>query len=123
MPEFTLPPRPYDHTAPEPHIDTLTMQIHHGKHHQAYVTNLNNALKEHADLQNKSVEDLLKGINTAPEAIRMAVRNNGGGHYNHSMFWEIMKPGASHLPTRALSETSNRSFSGARPLTMKHNHA
>src|SRR5256885_10455584 len=123
MPEFTLPPLPYDYTALEPHIDTLTMQIHHDKHHQAYVTNLNNALKEHADLQNKSVEDVLKGINTVPEAIRMAVRNNGGGHYNHTMYWEIMKPGGSHLPTGALSEAINASFGGVDALKDKINDA
>src|SRR5258706_10861907 len=123
MPEFTLPPLPYDHAALEPHIDTLTMQIHHGKHHQAYVTNLNNALKEHADLQGKSLEELLKGLNAVPEAIRMAVRNNGGGHYNHSTFWEIMKPGGSHLPTGALSEAINASFGGVDALKEKVNDA
>jgi Fe-Mn family superoxide dismutase len=89
-----LPPLPYDHAALEPHIDAQTMQIHHGKHHQTYVTNLNNALQSQPDLQGKSVEDLCKGISSIPEAIRTAVRNNGGGHWNHSMFWKWMAPNA-----------------------------
>src|SRR5437588_12005224 len=107
MPEFQLPPLPYDYAALEPTIDTQTMQIHHDKHHNAYVTNLNVALKDHADLQAKSVDEILRGINSVPEPIRMAVRNNGGGHYNHTMFREIMKPGGAHLPTGALSEALN----------------
>src|SRR6266436_2487643 len=78
--DYTLPPLPYDFGALEPHIDAKTMEIHHDKHHQAYVTNLNNALKDHPDLQGKTIEELLKGLNAVPEAIRMAVRNNGGGH-------------------------------------------
>jgi Fe-Mn family superoxide dismutase len=87
-----LPKLPYDFAALEPHIDAQTMQIHHGKHHQAYVTNLNAALEKHPDLQGKSVEDLCRGINSVPEAIRTAVRNNGGGHWNHTMFWTWMAP-------------------------------
>ena len=90
----TLPPLPYPSDALEPHIDKQTMEIHHGKHHNAYVTNLNAALEKHPELQSKSVEDLLKGINSVPEDIRTAVRNNGGGHANHSMFWQIMGPKA-----------------------------
>src|ERR1700753_3859598 len=90
---FTLPPLPYAFDALEPFIDAKTMEIHHDKHHAAYVTNLNKALEGHADLANKSVEDLLKDLNALPEAIRAAVRNNGGGHLNHSMFWKIMKKG------------------------------
>jgi Fe-Mn family superoxide dismutase len=85
-----LPKLPYDFAALEPHIDAQTMQIHHGKHHAAYVTNLNAALEKHADLQGKSAEDLIKDLAALPEAIRTAVRNNGGGHVNHTMFWQIM---------------------------------
>ena len=99
MAEHTLPPLPYPYEALEPHIDTQTMQIHHDKHHAAYVNNLNAALKDHPDLQSKSIEELIKGINSVPEAIRTAVRNNGGGHYNHSMFWQIMKPNGGGEPT------------------------
>ena len=83
----TLPSLPYDFAALEPHIDTQTMQIHHGKHHAAYVNNLNAALEKHPELAGKSVEDLVKNLAAVPEAIRTAVRNNGGGHVNHTMFW------------------------------------
>ncbi len=93
MAEFTLPPLPYDYGALEPHIDAETMKIHHDKHHQAYVTNLNNALKDHPEFQNKPIEQLVAQINSVPEAARTAVRNNGGGHANHSMFWTLLKPG------------------------------
>src|SRR2546430_14044960 len=82
-----LPALPYDFAALEPHIDAQTMQIHHGKHHQAYINNLNAALEKHPDLQSKSVEELCRGINSVPEAIRTAVRNNGGGHWNHRKSW------------------------------------
>jgi Fe-Mn family superoxide dismutase len=82
-----LPKLPYDFAALEPHVDSQTMQIHHGKHHQAYVTNLNAALEKHPELQSKSIDDLCKGIDSVPEGIRTAVRNNGGGHWNHSRFW------------------------------------
>ncbi|MBI1324513.1 superoxide dismutase [bacterium] len=104
MAEFTLPPLPYDHSALEPHIDAQTMQIHHTKHHQAYITNLNNALKDHPDLQNKTLEQLLTNLDAVPESIRMAVRNNGGGHYNHSLFWQIMGPGGGGEPTGAVAD-------------------
>lgn len=87
-----LPALPYAHDALEPHVDARTMEIHHGKHHQAYVNNLNKALEGQADLQGKSVEDLLKDLNAIPESIRTAVRNNGGGHANHSLFWPCMSP-------------------------------
>ncbi len=90
---FELPPLPYAYNALEPHIDEQTMRIHHDKHHGTYVTNLNAAIEKHGDLANKSVEDLLRSINSIPEDIRTAVRNNGGGHANHTMFWEIMGPG------------------------------
>ena len=87
-----LPKLPYDFAALEPHVDAQTMQIHHGKHHQAYVTNLNAALEKHPDLAGKSVDDLCRDIASVPEDIRTAVRNNGGGHWNHSMFWTWMAP-------------------------------
>jgi len=108
----TLPPLPYPPDALEPHIDKQTMEIHHGKHHNAYVTNLNAALEKAPELQSKSVEDLLKGINSVPEAIRTAVRNNGGGHANHSMFWQIMAPKAGGAPTGAIADVINNSFGG-----------
>jgi Fe-Mn family superoxide dismutase len=107
---FTLPPLPYPTDALEPHIDKQTMEIHHGKHHNAYVTNLNAALEKHPDLQSKSIEDLLKGINSVPEDIRTAVRNNGGGHANHSMFWQIMAPKAGGAPSGAIADAINSSF-------------
>jgi Fe-Mn family superoxide dismutase len=106
----TLPPLPYSSDALEPYIDKLTMEIHHGKHHNAYVTNLNAALDKHPDLQSKSAEDLLKNINAVPEDIRTAVRNNGGGHANHTMFWQIMGPNAGGAPTGAIADAINSSF-------------
>src|SRR5262249_48123155 len=109
---FSLPPLPYPSDALEPHIDKMTMEIHHGKHHNAYVTNLNAALDKHPELQSKSIEDLLKGINSVPEDIRTAVRNNGGGHANHSMFWQIMGPNAGGAPTGAIADAINGSFGG-----------
>jgi len=106
----TLPPLPYPFDALEPHIDKQTMEIHHGKHHQAYVTNLNAALDKHPDLQSKSIEDLLSNINKVPEDIRTAVRNNGGGHANHSMFWQVMGPNAGGQPTGAIADAITASF-------------
>jgi len=106
-----VPPLPYDYNALEPHIDEQTMRIHHDKHHAAYVTNLNAALEKHPELQQKSIEDLLKGINTVPEDIRTAVRNNGGGHSNHTMFWELMGPGKGGAPAGALGAAINSAFS------------
>ncbi len=105
-----LPPLPYAYNALEPHIDEQTMRIHHDKHHAAYVSNLNAALEKHADLQKKSVEDLLRGINSVPEAIRTAVRNNGGGHANHTMFWQLMGPGGGGDPTGAVAGAIKSSF-------------
>src|SRR4029450_12811826 len=99
-----VPPLPYDYNALEPDIDEQTMRIHQDKHHGAYVTNLNAALEKHPDLQAKSIEDLLKSINSVPEDIRTAVRNNGGGHANHTMFWEIMGPGKGGAPTGAVGD-------------------
>jgi Fe-Mn family superoxide dismutase len=107
---YVLPPLPYPSDALEPHIDKQTMEIHHGKHHQAYVNNLNAALEKHPNLQSKTVEDLIRGINTVPEDIRTAVRNNGGGHANHSMFWQIMGPNAGGAPTGAIADALTASF-------------
>jgi Fe-Mn family superoxide dismutase len=105
-----LPPLPYAFDALEPHIDAKTMEIHHGKHHQAYVNNLNTALEKYPDLQSKNPEDLIKGLSTVPEDIRTAVRNNGGGHVNHAMFWQIMGPGAGGPPKGAIADAINASF-------------
>jgi Fe-Mn family superoxide dismutase len=95
---FTLPALPYDFTALEPHIDAKTMEIHHGKHHQTYVNNLNAAIEKAPELAGKSLDDLMRGVNKLPEAVRTAIRNNGGGHWNHSMFWQIMAPKAGGEP-------------------------
>lgn len=107
---FTVPPLSYSFDALEPYIDAKTMEIHHDKHHGAYVTNLNKALDGHADLQAKSLDDLLKGLDSVPENIRMAVRNNGGGHWNHSLFWELMKKGGGGEPKGDLSNAINAGF-------------
>jgi Fe-Mn family superoxide dismutase len=110
--EFTVPPLPYDFGALEPHIDAKTMEIHHDKHHQAYVTNLNNAIKDHPELQSKTIEALISDLNAIPESIRTAVRNNGGGHANHSMFWQIMKPGGGGEPTGAIAQAIQSELGG-----------
>src|SRR5579871_5066841 len=108
---FTLPPLPYASDALEPHIDKMTMEIHHGKHHNAYVTNLNKALESAPDLAGKSLEELLaNNCAIVPEAIRTAVRNNGGGHANHSMFWTIMGPGKGGAPVGNLAQAINGAF-------------
>jgi Fe-Mn family superoxide dismutase len=107
---FQLPPLPYASDALEPHIDQRTMEIHHDKHHAGYVNNLNKALEGHADLQSKSIEELLAGLNGLPESIRTAVRNNGGGHANHSMFWKLMSPNGGGAPTGAVADAINRAF-------------
>ena len=107
---FTLPPLPYSFDALEPHIDAKTMEIHHDKHHAAYVTNLNKALDGHADLQSKSIDDLLKNLDAVPENIRQAVRNNGGGHWNHTFFWPLMKKGAASEPKGELASAISSSF-------------
>src|SRR6185436_13873362 len=104
---FTLPPLPYPTDALAPTISKETMELHHGKHHAAYVNNLNAAVEKHANLANKSIEELLTGIKQVPDDIRQAVINNGGGHYNHSMFWEIMAPGGSKAPAGALADAIN----------------
>src|ERR671917_532354 len=107
-----VPPLPYDYNALEPHVDEQTMRIHHDKHHAAYVNNLNAALEKHSGLQGKSIEDLLRGINSVPEEIRTAVRNNGGGHANHSMFWQIMGPSGQGggSPSGDLAQAIDSSF-------------
>jgi len=105
-----LPQLPYANNALEPHIDELTMQIHHDRHHGTYVNNLNAALEGHADLQAKSLEDLLSSMDSIPDSIRTAVRNNGGGHANHSMFWEILSPNGGGQPTGALADHINSEF-------------
>jgi Fe-Mn family superoxide dismutase len=105
-----LPALPYAHDALEPFIDTMTMQIHHGKHHATYVANLNAALAAYPDLQTHSVEDLIRNIATVPEAIRTAVRNNGGGHANHAMFWQLMAPKAGGDPSGPLADAIKASF-------------
>jgi Fe-Mn family superoxide dismutase len=107
---FEVPPLPYAYDALEPHIDEQTMHLHRDKHHQAYVTNLNAAIEKHPELSGKSPEELLKDLNSIPEDIRAAVRNNGGGHVNHTMFWEIMKPGGGGEPTGRLAEAITSTF-------------
>ena len=107
---FTLPPLPYPFDALETTIDAKTMEIHHDKHHGTYVTNLNKALEGHADLQAKSLDDLLKNLDAIPEAIRGAVRNNGGGHWNHSLFWPLMKKGGGGEPKGDLAAAINAGF-------------
>jgi Fe-Mn family superoxide dismutase len=109
---FTLPALPYAADALEPHIDKQTMEIHHGKHHNAYVTNLNAALEKAPELQSKTIDELLKDINAVPEGIRTAVRNNGGGHANHTMFWQIMGPGGGGAPTGAIADAITSTFGG-----------
>jgi Fe-Mn family superoxide dismutase len=106
----SLPSLPYNQGALEPYIDALTMQIHHGKHHQTYVTNLNAALDKHPDLHNKSLDELLRGLNSVPEDIRTAVRNNGGGHWNHSLFWTLMAPNAGGAPAGDVADGINAAF-------------
>ena len=107
---FELPPLPYDYSALEPYIDTQTMQIHHDKHHQAYITNVNNALQGHDQLAAMSVDDLLRNIKQVPESIRTAVQNNAGGHSNHSMFWNIMTPNGGGEPTGNLASAIQQAF-------------
>jgi Fe-Mn family superoxide dismutase len=107
---FTLPPLPYAYDALEPHIDAKTMEIHHTKHHQAYVNNLNAAIEKAPELAGKSLDELMRGINSVPEAVRTAVRNNGGGHWNHSMFWELMGPGQGGEPSGKLADGIKSAF-------------
>lgn len=109
---FTLPELPYGFDALEPHIDTTTMQIHHGKHHQAYVNNLNAAIEKAPELATKSLDELMRGINTVPEAVKAAVRNNGGGHWNHSFFWKLMGPNAGGQPSGDVGKAIDDAFGG-----------
>ncbi len=108
----TLPNLPYGFDALEPHVDARTMEIHHGKHHNTYVTKLNDALKDHADLTAKGVEDLLRGIGSVPDGIRQAVKNHGGGHANHSLFWKIMGPNKGGQPGGELAKEIESAFGG-----------
>ena len=107
---YELPKLPYPYDALEPHIDARTMEIHHTKHHQTYITNVNNALKDQPELAKKSVEDLIRDLNAVPENIRTAVRNNGGGHANHSFFWKIMGPGKGGEPKGKLADDIKSTF-------------
>ncbi|MGH9916622.1 MAG: superoxide dismutase, partial [Pyrinomonadaceae bacterium] len=107
---FTLPPLGYDYSALEPYIDAQTMMLHHDKHHQTYVTNLNTAVGKYPDLQKKSPEELITNLNSIPEEIRAAVRNNGGGHVNHTMFWKLMKPNGGGPPTGAIADSIKSVF-------------
>ncbi len=121
---FTLPPLPYGFDALEPHIDKMTMEIHHGKHHNAYVTNLNKALESAPDLASKSLEELLaNNCAIVPDAIKTAVRNNGGGHINHSMFWQILGPGQGGNPVGNLAQAINATFGGFDQFKEKFNAA
>jgi superoxide dismutase, Fe-Mn family len=107
---YELPPLPYDYAALEPHIDTETMKLHHDKHHAAYVNNLNGAIEKHPELAKHTPEDLLRNLGTIPEDIRAVVRNNGGGHVNHTMFWTIMKPNGGGEPTGKIAEQIKKDF-------------
>ena len=118
-----LPPLPYAPDALEPHIDAQTMTIHHDKHHAAYVNNLNAALEKAPELANKSALELVRDLSSVPEAIRPAVRNNGGGHLNHSMFWEIMTPGGSKEPTGALAQAITTTFGSFEAFKTQFNDA
>ena len=121
---FTLPPLPYAPGALEPHIDKTTMEIHHGKHHNAYVTNLNKALESAPELAGKSIEELLvNNCGLVPESIRTAVRNNGGGHINHSMFWKIMGPGGGGAPIGNVAQAITKAFGGFDAFKEKFNAA
>lgn len=118
-----LPPLPYDYNALEPYIDEETMHLHHDKHHQAYVNNLNAALEKYPELQNKSAEELIRDLNSVPEDIRAAVRNNGGGHVNHTMFWEIMGPNGGGEPTGEIAAAISRDFGSFDALKQQFNDA
>ncbi len=118
-----LPPLPYDYSALEPHIDAQTMTLHHDKHHNTYVTNLNTALEKHPELQNKSAEELIQDLQSVPEDIRTAVRNNGGGHVNHTMFWNIMGPNGGGEPTGAIAEAISSTFGSFDDFKQKFNAA
>lgn len=118
-----LPDLPYAHDALEPTIDAQTMQLHHGKHHQGYVNNLNKALEGNSDLESKSIEELLRDIDGVPEEIRTAVRNNGGGHANHSLFWSVMRPGSGGAPDGELGSAIDAAFGSFDEFKKKFNAA
>jgi Fe-Mn family superoxide dismutase len=120
---YELPPLPYDYNALEPHIDAQTMQLHHDKHHQAYVTNLNNALQGLSQFDSMPIEQLVRNINQVPENVRTAVRNNGGGHANHSMFWQIMKPNGGGEPTGAIASAISSTFGSFDTFKQQFNDA
>ncbi|GAX40142.1 manganese and iron superoxide dismutase [Tolypothrix sp. NIES-4075] len=120
---ISLPPLPYAYDALEPHIDQATMQFHHDKHHAAYVKNLNAALDKHPELKSKPVEEMLRNLNSVPADIRQIVRNNGGGHVNHSMFWLIMKPQGGGEPTGAIASAINQSFGSFAAFKKQFNEA
>jgi len=119
----SLPPLPYDYSALEPHIDAQTMTLHHDKHHAAYVNNLNAAIEKHPQLGGKSVEDLLRDINGVPEDVRAAVRNNGGGHMNHTMFWQIMKAKGGGPPTGRVGDEIKKAFGSFEEFQKQFNDA
>jgi Fe-Mn family superoxide dismutase len=116
---YTLPDLPYPHDALEPHIDKMTMEIHHGKHHQAYITNLNKALEGHADLAKLEIDALMRKLGSVPDDIRTAVRNNGGGHSNHTLFWQVMGPNKGGEPKGDLGQAIQTTFGGYAPLQEK----
>ena len=120
---FEVPPLTYDYSALEPYIDTQTMQLHHDKHHAAYVNTLNAALEQYPDLQRKSAEDLIRDLNSVPEAIRTTVRNHGGGHVNHTMFWEIMKPNGGGEPTGPIASAIKEAFGDFEAFKKQFNDA
>lgn len=120
---FELPELPYDYNALEPHIDEETMRLHHDKHHATYVKNANAALEKHPDLADKPVEELLKDIDSVPEDIRTAIRNNAGGHANHAMFWELMSPNGGGEPTGAVKDAIENAFGGFKEFQEKFNAA
>ena len=119
---FELPPLPYDYSALEPHIDAQTMQLHHDKHHQTYITNLNNAVAG-TEFENRSPEDIVRDLSSVPENIRTAVRNNGGGHVNHTMFWVIMGPNGGGEPTGAIADAISQTFGGFDAFKQQFNDA
>lgn len=120
---FELQPLPYAYDALEPYIDATTMQIHHDKHHAAYVNNLNAAIEQHSDLQSKSVEELVAQLNSVPEAVRTAVRNNAGGDFNHTMFWQIMGPNGGGEPTGDIANAINTTFGSFDAFKQQFNDA
>lgn len=120
---FELPPLPYAYDALEPYIDAQTMEIHYTKHHNGYVTNLNAALEKHSNLAGKSLEDLVGNLNNVPEDIRTAVRNNGGGHYNHSIFWTVMSPNGGGEPKGDLARAISEAFGGFSSFKEKFSNA